>query len=57
MAAVKKTYFCANSFIWPAENGPVKLGSIISSRTTPHIPRSSPDFEMPKEIYELEQPN
>ncbi|RDI77399.1 hypothetical protein Vi05172_g12633 [Venturia inaequalis] len=56
MAAIKKTYFRANSFIWPAENGPVKLGSIISSRTTPHEPKGSPDFALPKQVYELEQP-
>lgn len=55
MAATKKTYFRANSFIWPAENGPVQLGSIISSRTTPHEPKSSPDFAPPKEVYEIEQ--
>jgi hypothetical protein len=44
----KKTYRVAPSFDWPAEDGPVTLGSIITNPKEPHRPLVSDGFELPK---------
>lgn len=53
----KKTFFLARSFDWPAEGGPVCLGSIIKDPKNPAKVINSPGFDLPTKIYEVEQHN
>jgi hypothetical protein len=57
MANRTKTYFIAPSFDWVADDGPVKLGSIIASPSTPDEPISIESFNPPKidQAHELNQ--
>jgi len=50
-----KTWYLARSFDWPAEGGPVCLGSIIQDPKKPEKAINSPSFGAPARVFTREQ--